>query len=53
MGQFLDRLRYFTRARVPFANGLGEVRSENRDWEEGYRQRWQQDKIVRSTHGVN
>lgn len=22
-------------------------------WEEGYRQRWQHDKIVRSTHGVN
>ncbi|MGH7119344.1 MAG: molybdopterin-dependent oxidoreductase, partial [Acetobacteraceae bacterium] len=53
MGQFLDRLRYFTRERVPFSGGLGEVRGENRDWEEGYRQRWQQDKIVRSTHGVN
>ncbi|MCQ4010698.1 hypothetical protein FK521_29930, partial [Klebsiella pneumoniae] len=25
----------------------------NRDWEDGYRQRWQHDKIVRSTHGVN
>ncbi|MFX6035531.1 nitrate reductase subunit alpha, partial [Acinetobacter baumannii] len=22
-------------------------------WEDGYRQRWQHDKIVRSTHGVN
>ena len=53
MGHFLDRLTYFTRAREPFAKGLGEVRRENRDWEEGYRQRWQHDKIVRSTHGVN
>lgn len=25
----------------------------NRDWEDSYRQRWQFDKIVRSTHGVN
>jgi nitrate reductase alpha subunit len=25
----------------------------NRDWEDGYRSRWQHDKIVRSTHGVN
>ncbi len=53
MGHFLDRLNYFTRTREPFAQGHGEVRRENRDWEEGYRQRWQHDKIVRSTHGVN
>jgi nitrate reductase / nitrite oxidoreductase, alpha subunit len=53
MSHFLDRLSYFTREREKFAAGLGEVRRENRDWEEGYRQRWQHDKIVRSTHGVN
>jgi nitrate reductase alpha subunit len=53
MSHFLDRLTYFTREREKFADGLGEVRRENRDWEEGYRQRWQHDKIVRSTHGVN
>src|SRR5579883_960018 len=53
MGHFLDRLTYFTRTREPFAGGHGEVRRENRAWEEGYRQRWQHDKIVRSTHGVN
>ncbi|MGH7173622.1 MAG: molybdopterin-dependent oxidoreductase, partial [Gemmataceae bacterium] len=53
MGHFLDRFRYFANKRTPFANGLGEVRRENRDWEEGYRSRWQYDKIVRSTHGVN
>ncbi len=27
--------------------------SEDRRWEDGYRKRWQHDKIVRSTHGVN
>ena len=53
MSHFLDRLTYLTRAREPFAEGHGEIRNENREWEEGYRQRWQHDKIVRSTHGVN
>jgi nitrate reductase alpha subunit len=53
MSHFLDRLSYLTSARESFADGHGEVRSENREWEEGYRQRWQHDKIVRSTHGVN
>jgi nitrate reductase / nitrite oxidoreductase, alpha subunit len=53
MGHLLDRLNYLTRRREAFADGYGEVRGENRQWEEGYRQRWQHDKIVRSTHGVN
>lgn len=30
-----------------------EVGPEGRQWEEFYRNRWQYDKIVRSTHGVN
>ena len=30
-----------------------EVAPENRSWEEFYRNRWQYDKVVRSTHGVN
>jgi nitrate reductase alpha subunit len=53
MSHFLERLTYLTRRREPFADGLGELREEDRMWEEGYRQRWQHDKIVRSTHGVN
>ena len=53
MSHFIDRLTYFTRARESFSGGLGETRHEDRTWEEGYRQRWQHDKIVRSTHGVN
>jgi nitrate reductase alpha subunit len=53
MSHFLERLAYLTRRREPFAGGYGELRDEDRMWEEGYRQRWQHDKIVRSTHGVN
>jgi nitrate reductase alpha subunit len=53
MSQFLERLTYFSRRRESFADGHGELRDEDRMWEEGYRQRWQHDKIVRSTHGVN
>ena len=53
MSQFLERLTYLSRRRESFADGHGELRDEDRMWEEGYRQRWQHDKIVRSTHGVN
>ncbi|MBS0224242.1 MAG: nitrate reductase subunit alpha [Proteobacteria bacterium] len=53
MSHFLERLTYLTRRRESFADGYGELRDEDRMWEEGYRQRWQHDKIVRSTHGVN
>jgi nitrate reductase alpha subunit len=44
----------------PNGNGNGilpwikdEARPELRTWEQFYRNRWQHDKIVRSTHGVN
>jgi len=30
-----------------------EISARDRSWEEFYRNRWQHDKIVRSTHGVN
>jgi len=53
MGQFLERLRYFRRPRQPFSQGWGEARTEARQWEDGYRNRWSYDKVVRSTHGVN
>lgn len=53
MSHFLERLTYLSRRREAFAQGLGELRDEDRMWEEGYRQRWQHDKVVRSTHGVN
>jgi nitrate reductase alpha subunit len=53
MSHFLERLTYLSRKREAFSDGHGELRDEDRMWEEGYRQRWQHDKIVRSTHGVN
>src|SRR3546814_14689 len=53
MSYFLDRLRFFRRNPGPFADGHGFTKTESRDWEDSYRARWQYDKIVRSTHGVN
>ena len=53
MSHFLDRLQFFKKKQSEFAEGHGEVSNESRSWEDGYRQRWQHDKIVRSTHGVN
>ncbi|CAK6500302.1 Respiratory nitrate reductase 2 alpha chain (plasmid) [Pantoea sp. Nvir] len=53
MSKLLDRFRYFKQKGDSFAEGHGQVYNTNRDWEESYRQRWQYDKIVRSTHGVN
>jgi nitrate reductase alpha subunit len=53
MSHFLDRLSFFARAKEDFANGHGVVTTEDRSWEDGYRKRWQHDKIVRSTHGAN
>jgi len=53
MSHFLDRLMFLTEHREPFAGGHGETRKEDRKWEDAYRLRWQHDKIVRSTHGVN
>ncbi len=53
MSQFVDRLLFFRKYVGRFADGHGVVTNENRAWEDNYRTRWQHDKIVRSTHGVN
>jgi len=53
MSHFLDRLNFFKRAESTFSDGHGVVTKEDRTWEDGYRNRWQHDKIVRSTHGTN
>ncbi len=53
MSHFLDRLKFFSKPTSTFSNGHGAVVDEDRTWENAYRQRWQHDKIVRSTHGVN
>ncbi len=53
MSHFLDRLTFFRKNVDTFSNGHGVVTDEDRSWEDAYRSRWQHDKIVRSTHGVN
>jgi len=53
MSKFLDRFRYFKQVGDTFSGDHGQELSTNRDWEDGYRSRWQHDKTVRSTHGVN
>jgi nitrate reductase alpha subunit len=53
MSYFLDRLRFLKRDTEEFAGGHGVTKAADRDWENTYRARWQYDKIVRSTHGVN
>ncbi len=54
MSLLLDKLNFFAKHDTgTFANGHGVTTNENRNWEDSYRKRWQHDKIVRSTHGVN
>ncbi|MBI5752298.1 MAG: nitrate reductase subunit alpha [Hydrogenophilales bacterium] len=53
MSHFLDRLMFFSKNQENFSGEHGVVTNEDRTWENGYRQRWQHDKVVRSTHGVN
>jgi nitrate reductase alpha subunit len=53
MSHFLDRLTFFTRLSESFSDGHGITTTEGRGWEDAYRKRWQHDKVVRSTHGVN
>lgn len=53
MSRILDSLLFFKNETESFSDGYGAVTNEDRSWEDGYRSRWQYDKIVRSTHGVN
>ena len=53
MSHLLDRLTFFRQKNETFSDGHGLTTGEDRHWEDGYRKRWQHDKIVRSTHGVN
>jgi len=54
MSQLLDRLNFLKPKNTEtFADGHGVTTDESRQWEDSYRKRWQHDKIVRSTHGVN
>ncbi|MBK6289437.1 MAG: nitrate reductase subunit alpha [Gammaproteobacteria bacterium] len=53
MSYFLDRLNFLKPRDPEFSDGHGVTKSDDRSWENAYRARWQHDKIVRSTHGVN
>ncbi|MCZ7561240.1 MAG: nitrate reductase subunit alpha [Burkholderiaceae bacterium] len=53
MSHFLDRLTFFNQPKEAFSEGHGLATGEDRTWEDAYRNRWQHDKIVRSTHGTN
>jgi nitrate reductase alpha subunit len=45
-------LQYFRRGEKR-SGGHSELNARDREWEYAYRQRWQHDRVVRSTHGVN
>ncbi len=49
---FLTRPRFFG-AEALSAEGWSSLVPDSRDWERFYRERWQHDRVVRSTHGVN
>lgn len=58
--ELLSALRFFRpRAervhtqKEKLAQGWAEIRSGGRAWEDYHHRRWQYDKVVRSTHGVN
>ncbi len=58
--EFLSALRFFkprgggeSAPKEKLAGGWTEVRTGGRLWEDYHRRRWQYDKVVRSTHGVN
>ena len=49
----LNKLFYFSNEVKKTGDKHIAITDENRNWERMYRNRWQHDKIVRSTHGVN
>lgn len=53
MSHIIDKLTFFKREKQAFSDNHGVMTDESRGWEHAYRDRWQHDKIVRSTHGVN
>ncbi|MEC0180761.1 nitrate reductase subunit alpha [Paenibacillus peoriae] len=50
--KLLEALKYLQRGEA-INEGWTEESPRSRDWESLYRGRWQHDKVVRSTHGVN
>lgn len=52
MSSIMKKLR-FLKPNEHYSNGWSELSKQDRDWEKLYRRRWQHDKVVRTTHGVN
>ena len=52
-GRALLRAQQFFAPRQRSEDGWNERSTYSRDWEGAYRRRWQHDRVVRSTHGVN
>ncbi|RAV05128.1 nitrate reductase subunit alpha [Paenibacillus sp. YN15] len=48
----IQKLKFF-RKRETNAEGWSEESTADRSWENMYRNRWQHDSVIRSTHGVN
>lgn len=51
-GSLFRKLRFFEPIES-YSEGWSQLTAESREWEKLYRQRWQHDKVVRTTHGVN
>ena len=51
-GSILELHRFLRRGPVS-EEGWSQLVAKDRDWERSYRGRWEHDKVVRSTHGVN
>ncbi|WP_284141626.1 nitrate reductase subunit alpha [Virgibacillus sp. LDC-1] len=47
-----QRLNYL-KPKETYSDNHSQLQEGNRDWENAYRRRWQHDKVIRSTHGVN
>jgi len=52
-GRSVLRARQFFGPRDRSADAWSERSTYSREWEAAYRRRWQHDRVVRSTHGVN
>jgi nitrate reductase alpha subunit len=51
--QILRGVHRFLQPGEPISGGWSMLTGQRREWESFYRDRWQHDKVVRSTHGVN
>jgi len=52
LSYLFKKMRFF-KVREEYSDGWSELDSQSREWEDFYRRRWQYDKVVRTTHGVN